>query len=129
MVNKVVATLIVVLLSATQARADTTPPTGHVDWPSIVAVAVGQVALDGGTTVRFLHTGSCVEANTHFGPHPSDAKVMGAKLAVVGGSLLLNYLSEKHHSKTVRVIQRVENYFAAAVGARAGIHNLHHCGW
>ena len=107
-----------------------------LDWPSIIAAAVGQIPGDGGTTAYFLtghgqsasHAGPCVEANPLFQPSNHQvAKIMVTKVALVGGLVVFNHFAERS-TKTVRVTSRVLNYFAAGVGFGAAIHNISHCG-
>lgn len=112
----------------------------RLDWPSIVAAAVGQFG-DAGTTVYFLtghgqsasHPGPCVEANPLFQPSGHQiASVVLTKTALVGGLIAFNYMAEHwrkpESAKTVRLTSRALNYFAAAEGFSATFHNISHCG-
>lgn len=109
-----------------------------LDWPSVIAAAAGQLG-DATTTAYFLtghgqsvdHVGPCVEVNAHF--QPSDhqlAKVWATKIALVGGLVIFNYVIEhwKRDDRTLKVTSQGLNYFAAAIGAQATVHNVRQCG-
>ncbi len=149
---KTAAFATVFALLATAAAAQDQPRTHRIDWPSVVALAGGQV-LDLHTTHSFLGGAGesrsnpghpCVEANPAFpaGPHQWRDMVV-QKMGLVVASTVLNYVAENWHpgvtkhrtaeqaalaAKSVRVVSRGVNWFGAAWGFKAGLHNIAHCG-
>lgn len=132
--------IIAVILTHVSLPAHAQEPK-RLDWPSIVAAAVGQLPGDGGTTVYFLtghgqstsHAGPCVEANPLFQPSGHQiASVVLTKTALVGGLIAFNYMAEHwrkpESAQTVKWVSRGLNYFAAAEGFAATFHNIAHCG-
>lgn len=134
-----VKVLLLVVLTAVSAQAQER----RIDWPSSIALAVGQ-AIDGATTTAFLtghgqsdsHAGPCVEGNQRFQPGQHQlASAWAAKASVVALGVVANVFAERYanshpgkHGTFVRWFSRGVNYYGAGLGVGAGVFNLAHCG-
>lgn len=100
------------------------------DWKPVIAVAAGQMA-DTLVTHHQINTPAlhCSEANPLFGAHPSTAKLMLPKLAVIGGVSLVQIAARHAQSKAGRWVAKGAGYFAGALGGSLAAVNLRTCGW
>ena len=99
------------------------------DWKPYMALAAGQ-SMDLVTTVHALNGSTpCHEGNPTFGPHPSTLKLAIPKLALIGGLSFVVRYYEKRDSVAGRRVAKTVAYIAGGLGATAGVHNIHECGW
>lgn len=118
--------LILAAVLWTATRFTTPLHAAGIDWKPYAVLAAGQ-GLDTLTTLR--PTPSCIESNPLLGPHPSTARVLVPKLAIIGGIAVLVRFTEHRESRTARIIARSVAYAGGIIGAKDGLHNLRECGW
>jgi len=106
------------------------PSARRFDWKPLIAAAAGQLA-DTGVTYHQINTPAlhCSEANPLFGAHPSTAKLLLPKLAVIAGVGLVQIAGSKAQSKAGRWIAKSAGYFAGALGGGLALKNLSVCKW
>ena len=116
-------TIFATVLLAVPAHAETRP----FDYRPVLVLVAGQTA-DLATTLRFLHTGRCVEGNALYGPQPSSSKLLVSSLALTGGIAAVSVFAVRSESHAVRAIGKALAYFGGGFGAATAVYNLRQCG-
>lgn len=108
-----------------------------LDWKAVTVNVAGNTA-DVATTLRFLHTGQCVETNRALGPQPSTGQVITAKAVQVGATIAVSavlnvfavHLPEKPRAQqALRLFGTSVQYANGGLGAWWAVQNVRHCGY
>lgn len=97
-----------------------------LDWRPYAVLFAGQYT-DLVTTLHVSPEHPCVETNALLGPHPSMARVLLPKVALVASLSVLVRFSERRESKAARVIAKSAAYLGGVVGLKDGWQNAQRC--